>query len=248
MQAKTRGTSEYDVNQYGYGLLPVTFRVPTYGFLLSLILYMQSYSFDAKKLMIVVCFSAAVAILETFWRKGLVKKKISWYLFSLVLMCFFLAMLMDQAVKVQHSWYKTNVIEKRIQGVIGESPLGIIVFDGKSNVKKINDSALALTEWTREEIVGKRIDVFIPKNKIGVHAKHFQEKVDGLKDKNVVWSYVGDKMFPMLTKSGELIQVKMYVVGVNYDGDSSEGVKGDGVEFYAIIQPIGELAGEISVH
>jgi PAS domain S-box-containing protein len=225
------------------GLFPIIARIGVYGFLLLGILYVRSNVFDYNELITVVAFTSIVSVIETMWRKTEAGKRLIWHFFSLVILVGFLGVLLNQATDFREAWYRTHVLEDRIQEIIFTSPTAIIVADGFGDIKYINSKATSIIGWTEDEIKGRPLTILMRPQKIAAHNRAFVNEVKSLKQGSASWIHMGDHVFRVVCKNGDIIKVKMYVMGIRYSSDDEPGKYpvGQDVEFYAIVQPLAPL-------
>lgn len=224
------------------GIFPISARVSVYGLILTTLLYSRSSIFDAGELVTIVTFCSTITFIELAWKKYDFGKTLFWHLGALISLLIFLFVLLNQAINVRESWYRTHVLENRISTLIGKAPTAIIVADGLGNIKSANGHVLELVGWSEEELKGQPLSILMRPHKYIEHKKAYDKVADDLKNGSVSWVNVGDRIFRMVSKSGQLIKVQIYIFSIKYSSDIEYGFeKGKDIEFYAIIQPLKPL-------
>jgi PAS domain S-box-containing protein len=225
------------------GLFPVSSRIAIYGLILTVILYFTAARFDATELIVIVTFITIITFVESIWKKVGAGKTLIWHFASLLVLIFFLGLLLDQSVKVRESWYRTHVLEVRIEKMVDEAPAPIIISDGLGRIKHINAQGTKLLGWSNDVINGESLSILMNPESFIIHEKSFDKEVSILQQGNVKWEHLNNKILSIKKSDNSFIRVRIYVLGVRYSSDSESGtyLPGADVEFYAIIEPIYSL-------
>lgn len=102
---------------------------------------------------------------------------------------------------------------ERLEKMLEHLPVCMVIMNQNDEVEQINQTGIELLGFTREEIIGKPVDLFIPQEQVESHKalleKFFQEEV-------VIDTRSLDKDFKVKHKSGNLIEIQAVYTPIRF--------------------------------
>ena len=219
------------------GLFPISARIATYGLVL-LGMSKIIFGINSSIFILIVSFLAVVTLVELMWKRVGAGKKLWWHFLAMLLLSILLIILLNQATYVREWWYRTHVLEQRIEELILTAPQAIIVANGSGNIEYVNKYASELIGYTSDELAGKNLTILMRPFKAAKHQEAFVHEVKNMERGSAKWIRLDNKIFRIVTKDRSIIRTRIYIIGIRYDSNGENVKLGSDVEFYSIIMPI----------
>lgn len=124
---------------------------------------------------------------------------------------------------------KIKEANERLFRIVHGSPIATVMCDEQAKVVEYNKAAQEMLGWSREEIVGKDVNVMIAPSFRKQHGESFRKAVEVLREVAEDWRVTKTGLKGVaLTKYGTEVNVVFSTRGIRY---------GDKIEFLAFVRP-----------
>ncbi len=103
--------------------------------------------------------------------------------------------------------------EERYRSLFEFSPVGIIIEDEEGNILDINKSISQITGYSKEELIGKNVKIFVTKDKYELVDKHINKLLAG-----EIINYETTS----IRKDGSIIYIRLYETSINLPNGKKE--------------------------
>jgi PAS domain S-box-containing protein len=146
--------------------------------------------------------------------------------------------LVYQAENTRASWYRFNVLQKRVESFIGQAPGYVILSDSDGVIRKTSNNIKLLTGYTPQELQGQPVTILMRSGPAARHQVAFTKAVATLKrndTRDVGWLLQGVFTVGIKRKDGSITPVKAYAGGIRWSTDIQ--FPGD-IDMFAIFTPV----------
>jgi PAS domain S-box-containing protein len=218
-------------------LLGLSFELTVYGLMLTLILSFSRGQMDATNVAAVCVFMASAFVFKLLYPVNAFNRYY-WSRIGAIAVCaLFGWWLVYQAENTRASWYRFNVLQKRVESFIAQAPGYVVLSDADGVIRKTSNNIKLLTGYTPEELQGKPVTILMRSGPAARHQVAFTKAVAALKrndTKDVGWLLQGVFTVGIKRKDGTITPVKAYAGGIRWSTDIQ--FSGD-IDMFAIFTP-----------
>lgn len=221
-------------------LLGLSFDTTMMGLILTLVLVASDGKITGAHVVSICIFLAAMFVWKLIWPVRRITRYFAWQVFAIAMCGMFAWWLIYQAENTRAGWYRVNVLQRRVQSFVRNSPAYVIIANGDGNITSTSDNIKLLTGYSPDELVGQPATVLMRDAPASKHLIAFQKAVGILRmgdSPDSGWTLQGIITVGLKRKDGRIVPVKIYAGGIRWSTDIQ--FSGD-IDMFAVFIPSSE--------
>lgn len=203
-------------------LAQVSWDLTLQGIVLTGVAYAARSGIDGVGITIICGFLAVMFLIRLVFA-GFAFQRYFWGRLLAVGLCVgFCYWLLYQAENTRSGWYRSTVLQSRIEKFVNQAPAYVILADTDHNITCTSNNIEMLTGYKPEELVGQKTTLLMRPRAIPGHLAAVRKAVAILRGReapNSGWMLQGVLTVGLRHKDGHIVPVRVYAGGIRWSAD-----------------------------